>query len=143
MKPSKTASSTLSGDMTANKALGGKNIAMWRSISQVAQYVIEAVLLTVFGVWRIARASFTGGDVYDAKVIYAGDIADLGGHRLAVRWLSNLIESNPSRPRAYLERAMAYLALKDKASAIKDFERCLQIDPAFPGAREWYARASK
>lgn len=118
-------------------------MSIGRSLYAGAQYGIEAVLLFVFAVTRIAKAVATGGDVYDAKVIAASDVSDLGGHRIAVHWLSRLINSNPTKPRAYFERALAKLELQDKHAAVKDLERCLQIDPAFPGAKDWYERASK
>jgi len=114
-----------------------------RSLSQTTQYVVEAFLLTVFGVHRILKAALTRGDVYDAKVIYASDISDLGGHRIAVAWLSRLIKAEPNRPRAYFERGMAHLELRSNVNALIDFEQCLRIDPTFPGAKDWHARASK
>lgn len=113
-----------------------------RSISQAAQYFVEAFLLTVFGAHRILKALLTGGDVYDAKVISASDISDLGGHRIAVAWLSRLIKAEPNRPRAYFERGIAHLEMRDKANALIDFEQCLRLDPAFPGAKDWHARSS-
>ncbi len=114
-----------------------------RSLSQATRYVVEALLLTVFGVHRILMAALTRGDIYDAKVIYASDISDLGGHCIAVAWLSRLIKAEPSRARAYFERGMAYLELRDNANALIDFKQCLRIDPTFPGAKDWHAHASK
>jgi hypothetical protein len=116
---------------------------MWRTLSQIAEYLADAILLSVFGVVRIAKAALHRGDVYDAKVILASDISDLGGHRLAAHWLGRLIASQPNRPRAYFERGMVHLELHDNGSAQRDFERCLQIDPTFPGAKDWHARAQQ
>jgi len=117
--------------------------AVLRALGNSPQYVVEAVLLTIFGLHRIFVAWRSNGDVYDAKVIFASDISDLGGHRLAVRWLSRLIASDPQRPRAYFERGLARLELNDAEGAKDDLSMCLRIAPEFPGAQQWYSNASE
>ena len=116
---------------------------MSRLLSQIGHYICDAVLLTYYGISRLWTSSRSGGDTYDAKVIFAGDLSDLGGHRLASFWLGRLIASAPGRPRAYFERGMALLELHNDAAALKDFERCLSIDANFPGAKDWYERTKK
>jgi tetratricopeptide (TPR) repeat protein len=61
----------------------------------------------------------------------------------AITLLTKAIEADPRNAQAYFERAMALLNIDRTVKAISDFDNALHIDPNFPGARDWRARASE
>jgi len=69
------------------------------------------------------------------------DASDTGSYRRALRLLAKAIKLEPSDPQAYFERAIVFLNMDQDQEALPDFDRCLELDPAFPGARDWRARA--
>jgi predicted Zn-dependent protease len=68
------------------------------------------------------------------------DLTDDGDHEGAVKLLTRAIKANPANPQAYHERAMSLLNLDRPHAALADFDRALELDPKFPGARDWRAR---
>src|SRR5262245_34181039 len=47
---------------------------------------------------------------------------------------SKVIEARPKFPYAYFDRGLVYEMKGEKASAIADYKRCLELDPGFPSA---------
>lgn len=78
----------------------------------------------------------TSNDLID-EAIDRSDDEDYGG---AIELLTQAIEANPRNARAFHERAMALLNLDKDHEALADFTRALDLDPKFPGARDWRAR---
>jgi predicted Zn-dependent protease len=68
------------------------------------------------------------------------DRADDGDYEAAVKLLTRAIKAAPANPQAYHERAMALLNMNCDREALADFDRALELDPVFPGARSWRAR---
>jgi Flp pilus assembly protein TadD len=68
------------------------------------------------------------------------DRSDDGDYEGAVKLLTRAARADPSNPRAYHERAIALANLNRDRAAVADFERALELNPVFPGAREWLAR---
>lgn len=69
------------------------------------------------------------------------DLSDDEDYEGALELLTEAIDTDPGNAQAYFERGIALLNLDRDADAIPDFDRALSIDPAFPGARDWRARA--
>ncbi|HEX5160629.1 MAG TPA: tetratricopeptide repeat protein [Steroidobacteraceae bacterium] len=69
------------------------------------------------------------------------DQAANGDYRAATASYSKAIVADPTNAQAWHERGMARLELGQDQQAIGDFEQALKLDPAFPGAREWLAKA--
>ncbi|TVR00062.1 MAG: tetratricopeptide repeat protein [Deltaproteobacteria bacterium] len=103
----------------------------------------ETLELRLFAILRIARAGVTGGDVYDARVISASDLTTLGQPHRAIAVLDRLVAASPERPRAWFERGIARMELDQDALALEDLQHCLELDPDFPGARQWLEIARK
>lgn len=61
----------------------------------------------------------------------------------AIALLNRAISIDPLVPQAYFERGMAYLNLNQDAEAAADFDRALDLDPDFPGARDWRSRVAE
>lgn len=76
-------------------------------------------------------------------VLRAIDLMDAGDCTSAIDLLTHVIVDDPDNARAYFERGMALMNLDRDADAIADFDRALAIDPGFPGARAWRARAAE
>ena len=70
------------------------------------------------------------------------DRSDEEDYEGAIALLQQAIRLDPGHAQAYFERGMAYLNLDRDASAAADFDRALAIDPDFPGALDWRARAA-
>jgi Tfp pilus assembly protein PilF len=68
------------------------------------------------------------------------DRSDDGDYEVAITLLTRAIEVDPMNPQAYHERAMALLNMDREGEALVDFNRALELDPKFPGARAWRAR---
>jgi tetratricopeptide (TPR) repeat protein len=67
-------------------------------------------------------------------------LADAGHHAKAIEAYTALIEKYPDYDRPSNERAMTRLHLNQNEEAVADFQRCLAINPDYPGARDWLAR---
>ena len=74
-------------------------------------------------------------------VNHAIELADAEDYIGALNLLTKAVVSDPSDPQAYFERGMALLNLDRDGEAVADFDRALLLDPEFPGARDWRARA--
>jgi predicted Zn-dependent protease len=78
---------------------------------------------------------------FDERLAEAIDLSDDGEYEQALVRLNALVTEFPTEPQAYFERAMTLLNLDRDAQAIPDLEKALALDPAYPGARDWLARA--
>jgi predicted Zn-dependent protease len=58
----------------------------------------------------------------------------------ALELLDRAIKADPTNPQAQFERGMALADLNRDREAVAAFERAVELNPAFPGAREWLAR---
>ena len=65
------------------------------------------------------------------------------GYSKAINLLTKAISIQPNNEQAYFERGMAYLELDKDTDAIADFDRALNINPEYSGARDWRAVALK
>jgi tetratricopeptide (TPR) repeat protein len=63
-----------------------------------------------------------------------------GDYAGALKLLDRAIKANPANPQAHFERGMALADLSRDREAVVAFERALELNPVFPGAREWLAR---
>jgi tetratricopeptide (TPR) repeat protein len=70
------------------------------------------------------------------------DLSDAGDYPAATKLLTKAIAADPGNARAYFERGMTLLNQDQVTEAIVDFDSALKINPAFPGARDWRARAA-
>jgi len=68
------------------------------------------------------------------------DRSDDGDYEGALKLLGRAIKADPANPQAYFERAMALLNMSRDREALADFDRALELDSVFPGARSWRAR---
>lgn len=78
-------------------------------------------------------------DIASSLIDEAIDRSDEEDYEAAVELLTRAIEAEPRNPRAFHERAMAFLNLGRNREALSDFDRALDLDPKFPGARAWRA----
>lgn len=69
------------------------------------------------------------------------DLSDAGDYRKAHKLLTKAIRLDPNNAQAYFERAIVCLNMDQDQQALPDLDRCLELDPHFPGARDWRARA--
>jgi tetratricopeptide (TPR) repeat protein len=69
------------------------------------------------------------------------DFSNAGDYRKAHKLLTKAIKLDSSNAQAHFERAIALLNMDRDEDALPDLDRCLQLDPAFPGARDWRAKA--
>lgn len=76
----------------------------------------------------------------DSEIIKAIDYSDNENYQKAIDICTAIINSNPNYDRAYFERAMAYLNLDKDNLAINDFKKLIQLNPEYPGAKDWYSR---
>jgi Tfp pilus assembly protein PilF len=63
-----------------------------------------------------------------------------GDYEAAIDLLTRAIALDATKPQAYFERAIALLQLEQDHEALPDFDRALELDPRFPGARNCRAR---
>src|SRR5262245_61735325 len=68
------------------------------------------------------------------------DCYDDGDYEAAVALLRRAIKADPSNAQAYHEQAMALAGLNRQGEAVTAFNRALELDPLFPGSRQWLAR---
>jgi tetratricopeptide (TPR) repeat protein len=68
------------------------------------------------------------------------DLSDDGDYTGAIGLLTQAIKADSANPQAHHERAMALANLDRDREAVRDFERTLELDPVFPGVRQWLAR---
>jgi len=78
---------------------------------------------------------------FKQRIAEAIDLSDDEEHEQALVRLNALVTEFPAEPQAYFERAITLLNLDRDAQAIPDLENALAIDPAYPGAGDWLARA--
>lgn len=76
----------------------------------------------------------------ELEIIKAIDYSDNGDYKIAIDICTEILKSNLDYDRAYFERAMAYLNLDKDNLAINDFKKLMQINPDYPGARDWYSK---
>jgi tetratricopeptide repeat protein len=79
-------------------------------------------------------------DAVTRLIHLAIDRSDNGDYAAALNLLTRAIKADPASPQAYHERAMALLNMNRDGEALADFDRALELDPKFPGARSWRAR---
>jgi predicted Zn-dependent protease len=79
---------------------------------------------------------------FKERVAEAIDLSDEGRHKQALTKFNALIKAFPNEPQAYFERAMTLMNLDRDEDAAVDLEKALALDPAYPGARDWLARAA-
>ena len=63
-----------------------------------------------------------------------------GDYAGALKLLDRAIKADPANPQAHFERGMALADLNRDREAVAAFERALELNPVFAGAREWLAR---
>lgn len=76
----------------------------------------------------------------DTEIIRAIDYSDNEDYQKAIDICTEIVNSNPDYDRAYFERAMAYLNIDKDHLAINDFKKLLQLNPEYPGVKDWYSR---
>src|SRR5690242_19488985 len=69
------------------------------------------------------------------------DLSNAGDNRKAYKLLSKAIKLDASNAQAYFERAIALMNMDRDQDALLDQDQCLALEPDFPGARDWRARA--
>jgi tetratricopeptide (TPR) repeat protein len=69
------------------------------------------------------------------------ELSDAGKYRKAHDLLTKAIKLDGSIAQAYFERAISLMGMDRDRDALPDLDRCLELDPAYPGARDWRARA--
>lgn len=69
------------------------------------------------------------------------DLSEDEDYTGAIKLLNEAITIDSTNAQAFFERGMALLNLDQDADAVEDFGHTLQLDPDFPGARDWRARA--
>ncbi|WP_185964326.1 tetratricopeptide repeat protein [Aliikangiella marina] len=68
------------------------------------------------------------------------DFSGNGEYSKAINLLTQAILIEPDNEQAFFERGMAYLELNNEPDALADFDRALQINPEYSGARDWRSR---
>jgi hypothetical protein len=68
------------------------------------------------------------------------DLSGEGEHEAAIELLTRAIAIDATKPQAFFERAIALLDLEQDREALLDLDKALELDPRFPGARDWRAR---
>jgi len=76
----------------------------------------------------------------DTEIIKAINYSDNEYYQKAIDICTEIVNSNPNYDRAYFERAMAYLNIDKDNLAIVDFKKLLELNPEYPGAKDWYSR---
>ncbi|MCA9175173.1 MAG: hypothetical protein KDB14_11880 [Planctomycetales bacterium] len=71
----------------------------------------------------------------------AVSLAGTDNYLAAVELLQQAIAMEPGNARAHFECGLALLSLDHDIDAVDQFDQALAHDPAWPGAREWRARA--
>lgn len=69
------------------------------------------------------------------------DLSNAGDYQKAHKLLIEAIKLDPSNAQAHFERAIVLMDMNRDEDALPDLDRCLELNPAFPGARDWRARA--
>ena len=110
---------------------------MLYKLQDLALYIFELIYLIGLNSFQLTKAIFTKKDVKEKQVIFAGDLSDLGFHKIGILICNRTIKKEPDFPRAYFERAMAKLELNRYDESILDFKKCLELDSDYPGAKQW------
>ncbi len=76
----------------------------------------------------------------DAEIIKAIDYSDNEEYQMAIAVCTDIIKSDSNYDRAYFERAMALLNLEKDYLALIDFKKLLDLNPEYPGGKDWYSR---
>ncbi|MGE0495276.1 MAG: tetratricopeptide repeat protein [Vulcanimicrobiota bacterium] len=79
---------------------------------------------------------------FQERLEEAIDLNDEGKYRKALGLFNKLVKEQPAHSQARFERAMVLMNLDQDEKAAKDLEKVLEIEPGYPGAKEWLARAS-
>ncbi len=69
------------------------------------------------------------------------DLSNAGDYRKAQKLLTKAIKLDASNAQAHFERAIVLMNMDRDEDALADLDRCLALDAAFPGARDWRAKA--
>jgi tetratricopeptide (TPR) repeat protein len=69
------------------------------------------------------------------------DLSDAGNYHKAYSLFTQAIKLDRFSAQAYFERAMVLMNMDRVVEALVDFDECLKLNPRFPGARDWRARA--
>src|SRR5262245_60556195 len=69
------------------------------------------------------------------------DLSNAGNYPKAHKLLTRAIKLEASNAQAHFERAMVLMNMDRDEDALADLDRCLELDAAFPGARDWRAKA--
>lgn len=67
------------------------------------------------------------------------DLSDAEKWPEAIDLFTSILEKDPALSQAYFERGMVWLNLEQANRALQDFEKVLELDPEYPGGRDWYA----
>lgn len=106
------------------------------SVARVARALAGALLLAAMG--DASQAADPKPE--STRLVHRGmDYSDAENYQGAVKLFTRAIEIDPGNAQAYNERAFALLGMHRDRDAIADFERALEINPNFPGARRWLA----
>jgi tetratricopeptide (TPR) repeat protein len=76
----------------------------------------------------------------ETEIIKAIDYSDNEDYQKAIDICTEIVNSNPNYDRAYFERAMVYLNIDKDNLAIIDFKKLMELNPEYPGAKDWYSR---
>jgi tetratricopeptide (TPR) repeat protein len=111
-----------------------RGVAIPKPLMQVLNETVTAKGLdAAVAQYRDLRTQYYGGMAYDfsegglINVAQAATIADKADN--AIAWLNLNLEFYPKSARTYVAMAQAHQRKNDKASAIKDLEKAVELDP--------------
>jgi tetratricopeptide (TPR) repeat protein len=111
-----------------------RGVAIPKPLMQVLNETVTAKGLdAAVAQYRELRTQYYGGMAYDfsegglINVAQAATIADKADN--AIAWLNLNLEFYPKSARTYVAMAQAHQRKSDKASAIKDLEKAVELDP--------------
>lgn len=79
---------------------------------------------------------------FQERLEEAIDLNDEGKYRKALTLFNKLVKEQSTHAQTRFERAMVLMNLDQDEKAAKDLEKVLHLEPDYPGAKEWLARAS-
>jgi tetratricopeptide (TPR) repeat protein len=78
--------------------------------------------------------------MHEEELIKAIGLSEKEKYKQAINILNKLIRKDGRNQRALFERAYALTSIDDDVNAIEDLHTLLNINPNYPGARDWYAQ---